>query len=195
MSRPDQETFDRDVSYIRRKYGGDEELTDPASAVAFLFRLSRMRVKGGSDPAAENSLVGLIRLSESDKYMWDAVNMIAEDYLTDGEVLPDPLAHWVADRLADQTRPGEAKLRPRPRKGRRLRVRDWMMWLAVADLAERGYAKVRWEGEAEASAEGGTACDVVAKAFDKSYNTVEDVWYRKPVGVLSFAGSPKGSPR
>ena len=194
MSKSDQERFDRDVRFIRRKYGGRDKWKDAASVFAHFFRMSREPVRGESNLDAETSLVGLIRLSQIDKHMWDAANLIAQDHLTSGVVLPDPLAHWVSDLLADQTIPRESRIRPRPAKGRGLRVRDWMMWIAVADLVERGYTATRREGVAQASAKGGTACDVVGKAFFKSYKTIEGVWYSKPP-QLSLPGSPKEPPR
>ena len=180
MNRPDQEAFDRDVRFIRRNYGGRDKWESPASIYVRLFWYSREPVGGKCSPDREISLDGLIGLSKVDRYVWDAVNLISQQHLSTGGVLPDPLAQWVADLLADQTiQEREDKLRPRPTKGRELRIRDSMMCLAVARLVARGYRATRREGKAQASAEGGTACDVVGKAFFKSYKNVERVWFAR----------------
>ena len=180
MNKPDHKTFDRDVSFIRRKYGGRNNWKNPTSDFVNLFWYSGEPVEGKGSPGPEISLVGLIRLSEVDKYVWEAVNLISQQHLTTGVVLPDPLAQWVADLLADQTiREKEEKLRRRSATGEPLRVRDWMMCLAVARLVACGYTAARREGEAQASAAGGTACDVVGRAFFMSYKNVEGIWYAR----------------
>ena len=177
MNRPDREAFDRDAKFIRRKYGGLERRESPASVYVNLFWYSREPVKGKSIPGREISLDGLIGLSKVDRYVWDAVNLLCQQHLTNGVVLPDPAAQWVADLLADQTiKEKEEKLRPRPAKGLVRRARDIMWCLAVENLARRGYTVTRRGGKAQHSAEGGTACDVVGKAFSKSYTNVERVW-------------------
>lgn len=189
MRRPDQETFDRDVTHIREKYGGSLKREDPTSVYFELFRYSREPVEGKRSPGRELGLVGLIGLSAVDRYAWDAVNLVSQEYLAPGDVPPDPLAQWVADVLADQTvEEKERKLRPRPATGRLLRVRNWMMCLAVEHLAARGYPVRRRD------AAGGTACDVVGKAFFKSYKIVEGVWDER-IREPSLPENPKRPPR
>ena len=121
MRRPDQETFDRDVTHIREKYGGSLKREDPTSVYFELFRYSREPVEGKRSPGRELGLVGLIGLS-------------------------------------------------------------------AVDLAARGYPVRRRD------AAGGTACDVVGKAFFKSYKIVEGVWDER-IREPSLPENPKRPPR
>lgn len=194
MRGPDQETFDGDVLRIRRKYRAGDKLEDPTKEYVDLFWRSREPVEVKRSPGREISLVGFIGLSAVDRYAWDAVNRVAQEYLVTGRVPPDPLAQWVADLLADQTvKEKERKLRRRPATGLRRRVRDWKVCFAVEHLAARGYPVRRREGRAEAYAGGGTACDVVGKAFSMSYKNVERIWDER-IREFSLPENPKRPP-
>ena len=177
IDKPDKETFDREVRLIRQRYGGQRKWKDPARVFANLFWSSRELDQQEDNPDLAPSLVGLIGLSQVDKYMWDAVNLFAQAHLTRGDPLPDPLAQWIVEVLRDQYLPAKKqKFRPRPGKGHQFKVRDWMMCLAVGNLVARGYTETRREGRPEAHASGGTACDIVGAAFFTGYKNVEKIW-------------------
>ena len=172
-------SFDREVGRIRQEYGGDREWKDQARLFAhFLYWKRRESDQEEDTPDLEPILRKMIRRSMTDKYIWDAVNHIAQAHLTSNDVLPRPLAVWIECVLVDQHfKLRREKLLPRPSKGRRVRVRDWIVCSAIEDLVARGYTATRSGGGDEmASAEGGSACDIVGVAFFKSYKTIEGIW-------------------
>lgn len=182
MGRLDKETFDREVELIRRTYGGDRRWRDTATLFAdYLYWRVREPDHEEENPDLELILRELIDLSLTNKYMWDAVNLIAQEHLTRSDPLPVPLAEWTEHVLVDQyIQLQHEKLRPRPRKGRRTGVRDRMMCLAIESLVARGYTQMRSGGGGIASAEGGTACDIVGKAFNTGYKNAEKIWTSRP---------------
>ena len=183
MGKLDKETFDREVSRIRRDYGGDRDWKDTARLFAYyLYWRVREPDQEGDNPDPELILRELIGLSQINKYMWDAVNLIAQEHLTKGDPLPDSLAEWIEHVLVDQYMQSQKeKLRPRPSKGLSKGVRDRMMCMAIESLVARRYPETRRGGEGIASAEGGTACDIVGKAFNTGYkNAEEDLDSQRP---------------
>ena len=178
MDKLDTETFDREVELIRRTYGGDRDWRDTASLVAYYgYWRFREPDQEEDNPDLELKLRELIDLSRINKYMWDAVNLIAQEHLARGDPLPDSLAEWIEHVLVDQyIQSQKEKLRRRPAKGHRLVVRDRMMCLAIESLVARGFKPIRKGGEAMACAEGGSACDIAGAAFFIGYKHVEDIW-------------------
>lgn len=182
MKIPDKETFDRAVRSIRRTYGGDRKWQDTARRLAYyLYWRVREPDQEEDNPDPELILRELIDFSQINKYSWDAVNIIAQEHLTRGDPLPDSLAEWIEHVLVDQyIQSQKEKLRPRPAKGRRMAVRDRMMCSAIESLVARGYTVMRSGGGGMASAEGGTACDIVGKAFNTGYKNAEKIWTSRP---------------
>ena len=112
--------------------------------------------------------------SRENKWAWDALNLIAQNWLRKGKPLPPEAAEWIADVLADQLVGEEQKRRPRPRvEPRSQHPRDLFLCILVDQLvclfdlhAMRNY-----------SAPPRSACDVVAAAAeDLSYSSVERIW-------------------
>ena len=178
MGELDEGTFYREVRRIRRDYGGDRDWKDTARLFGY-YLYWKVRESGQDEDSGnpERNLRELIGMSRINKYMWDAVNLIAQEHLTRGDPLPDSLAEWIEHVLVDQyIQSQKEKLRPRPAKGGRLVVRNRMMCLAIESLVARGFTATRAGGRAKACAEGGSACDIVGKAFFKSYTRAEEIW-------------------
>ena len=177
MGKPDKETFHREVRRIRRDYGGDRDWDDTAELFAHHLYWRRRELDREEDaPVLDRNLRGMIRRSHTNKYLWDAVNLIARLHLTRGDSLPEPLAEWIERVLVDQHLDQQEKLRPRPGKGSGTAVRDWVICMAVESLDTRIYTPTRSGGRNEASAMGGSGCDIVGAAFFKSYKTIEGIW-------------------
>lgn len=179
VNKPDRRKFDREVDRIRRTYGGDEDWKDPSRLFEhYLYWEVREAALEHDNRAPEWIIRDLIALSKINKFMWDAVNHVARKHLARRDAVPYPLACWIADVLADQHKERSQKLRPRPRKGRPMAVRDRMMCSAIKSLVPLGFRQTRAGGDPEASAAGGSACDVVGAAFSTRYDTVEKIWLR-----------------
>ena len=140
MGKPDEETFNREVKRIRRDYGGNQEWEGWARQFAYhLYWCRQERSREEDAPDLEPILTRMILLSQTNKYIWDAVNLVAQAHLTRGDSLPDPLACWIEHVLVDQHMEKQSeKHRPRPRKGRRVEVRDRIICLAIQNLVSRG---------------------------------------------------------
>ena len=130
----------------------------------------------------------LIADAERNKYAWDALKWCAEAHLRTREPMPDILADWLADVLAD-TLAGRKERRPAKGSSTELKARS--IYLAVYHVAQRFGLKPTRNSEPAggmACAEGGSACDVVGKAFGVGYKAAEAAWlgrdpalsYRKP---------------
>ena len=125
----------------------------------------------------------LIADSRETKGAWDALYLIAQDWLRAGKPPPPELAEWIADVLADQSvkRKGKKERRPRPDKGaHRLFNRNLLLCVLVSQLACAFDLKAtRNDGDPPLS-----ACDVAAAAVTKStaiarelsYSRVERIW-------------------
>ena len=135
----------------------------------------------------EPHLDDLIARSAVSRTAWDAVNLIGENALRNGDPLPAGLAEWMADVLSDQ-RECECKARPRPPKRgdpvSNLANRDRIIAGAVEHVAERFElypTRSSTKGE-RCTAAGGSACDVVGAAATMGYKAIEGIW-------LSYAKS------
>ena len=177
MGELDEGTFDREVRRIRRDYGGDRDWKDTARLFGY-YLYWKVRESGQDEDSGnpERNLRELIGMSRINKYMWDAVNLIAQEHLARGDPLPRPLADWIERVLVDQClQSKEEKLCPRPRKGKRTAVRDRVICAAIESLVAQGYPAMRSGGSGMACAEGGTACDIVGKAFNIGYKHTEKI--------------------
>ena len=143
-----------------------------------------------------NWLAEWIEESATNRYRWDLLNRLAQDNLGLGETLPDELAAWVRDVLADQcVERGQKKRRPRPRKGPREAVRDanicHAVYSLIAEFAE--LHPTRRPNVAKGplcSAAGGSACDAAGIAYEKeggetlAYKSVENIWNSRPPYIV-----------
>ena len=187
MGKLEPEIFDREVRRIRQTYGGDREWRNTAELSAGYYLYWRDRESDREEDTFDLLILReLIGLSRIDKYMWDAVRLIAQEHLTRGDPLPVPLAEWIEHVLVDQCfRLGREKLRPRPRTGRRMVFRDLVMCWAIESLGAQGYMPTRSGGRRMACAEGGSACDIVGKAFGIGYKYAEEIWALRPAPAFS----------
>ena len=118
MDKPDKEIFDREVRCIRRTYGCDRKWEDPGRLFAHYLYWDIRELDQADGPDPEHALRELIALSEVNKHMWDAVNLVAQTHLARGDLLPSSLAQWVTQVLRDQyIQPQKWKWRPRPSQG------------------------------------------------------------------------------
>ena len=115
--------------------------------------------------------------SRTDKNSWDTLNLIAQEFLRRGGLLSPELAGWVAEVLAE--------IRPRPPKGKRETRRNERMLNAVIYLIDEHKLKptrrprerkMATQDPRRCHAEGGTASDVVGKAFGVGFSVVRGVW-------------------
>ena len=106
---------------------------------------------------------------------WDAVSLIAQQHLRNGEPLPDVLRQWLADVLADP-RNGPKRPPGRYAPGEK-QVRNGTLVEVIQMLVGKGLTatRTRAKGE-EACAGGGSACDAVGVAFELRYDAVRTVW-------------------
>ena len=174
----DEATFDGKVVFIRHAY---------AERVRPLHRFVALSYEGIADEVEQYAFLNdYILGSEVQAELWDAVNLIGRRHLRRGDPLPEVLAHWIRDVLADQgTKRQKDKVRPRPPRSRRGGVRDQMIRLAIERLIAGGYKATRHRGPPEACAEGGTACDIAGAAFGHDYKNTERIW-----GSRSAAAPP-----
>ena len=120
----------------------------------------------------------LIQLSKEYRSVWNAVNMTAQGKLRDGVLMPQVLADWTADVLAG--------FRPSPLKRKDpnyMFAERTLVGYAVGTIASiHGVKAVRNTSfGSNCRFEGGSACDAVGKAANKSYKSVESYWldYKK----------------
>ncbi len=174
----DEATFKRAVAITRQAFLSRPEFEEtPAETRVRVYR--KILTKRGRD----DYLRGLIADSAHSKLAWDAVKLIAEDLLRDGEHLPPELAEWLADVLSDLGRPGKDKRRARPTKGGPPEAnRDWIICGAiqyVGTLYDLPPTR-NGDGPEKCCAEGGSACDVVGRAVFgatlKAYKNTERIW-------------------
>lgn len=147
---------------------------------------------GGTKSTAEY-VSTLIKWSEWDKSAWDALCVIAADWVREGEPLPDPLAAWTADvlRCLGTARQGKVPAylagpeneRPRPGKGgHHQSFRDMLICEAIQELVAsvRNLSPTRNRSLGDQPcAEGGSGCDIVAAALSMTYTSVEQAWARR----------------
>ena len=129
----------------------------------------------GPRDGGEGFLAKLIEDSREKKSAWDALNLIAQDLLREGEPLPRDLAAWICDVLADQLAPRGQKRRPRPSRGsHRTAGRDWNFYFLVEELIKSG----NLQATRNEVSQPWSACDAVAIATGKPYKTVARIWSR-----------------
>lgn len=132
----------------------------------------------------------LIADSQETSGAWDALNLIAQAWLREGQPLPPEAAEWVADVLADQwAKKKTEKRRPRPGKDApRLFNRNLLLCVLVDMLVHLfDFAATR-----QTDAPPLSACDVVAAAATKSaavdgkldHKTVEGIWIKNRDEIL-----------
>ena len=169
----DEVTFDREVERIRARVlpEGGKKLS--VVSLATLLTRAYWDLKGDE---RRDCIVGLVVASLVDKEAWDAVNSIAQLHVLTGKPLPPVLAVWVGAVLVDQSPGVKKQMLPRPRYGSRVLVRNNVVVRLVAELVCRGYKATRSGGLAKACAEGGSACDIVARALYMGYKSVEVIW-------------------
>ena len=127
-------------------------------------------------------LIAWLDSSKKDRETWDVVNKIAQRHLRSGGPMTRELAEWVAERLADQLEGKRQRpAKPGPSRGANA-VRDKVIASVVQMLVARGFHATRNRlltmktDPKRASAEGGSACDVVGVALGMGYKAVEKVW-------------------
>ena len=118
-----------------------------------------------------------IRESEGNRKSWDGLNLFAQETLRSCKPLPDVLALWVADVLADKRLPPQ-------RSGSRHTLRNLLIVTAIDQLATNGYRPI---GRAYGiwgswcCPEGRSVCDAVGMAFEDldpklKYRSIEALW-------------------
>ena len=137
----------------------------------------------GSTPVEQNAKFyrshpeTLINLSERSRTDWDALKLIVERLRTRGEPLSPDLTDWAVDAFVGK--------RPRPTaRGKdpyAYRVRDWLIYKAIAELRTAGFYPTRGREKGavggKACAKGGSACDAVGMAFSLGYDVVsKKIW-------------------
>ena len=168
----DDAKFNELVKEIRDRFHEVDEL-QPAEVNRRVF----MYVYPAFYEARQTWLQGWIDESRTDKHSWDTLCLIAQDFLRRGLPPPGGLRDWVADVLANN--------RPRPGKGKREARRDDRIVSAVIHLMDHyNLNAIRRTTERQmatqdpryCNAEGGTACDVVGKAFDVGFSVARNAW-------------------
>ena len=121
-------------------------------------------------------LATLIQDSKKNKSAWDALDLVAQDLLHRGDLLPGELAQWTRDVLTDQLAPrGQKRRRPRPSKGSHDTAgRDWNCYFLIDLLIKRWNLRPTCNEISESC----SACDVVAVATGISLKTVQRIWTR-----------------
>ena len=166
--------FDRDecVAFAQRFLKGQRDYRESAA------EQRRRAYKNLPARGRGDFLRDLLSDSNQTKKSWDAVNLIAQDLLRAGELLPPELAEWTSDVLADQFAKRDQKRRRRPTKGDDVMGgRDWTICNLV-DLLVKWYG-LNPTGNEATDSELPSACDVVAAAMDSEspkVKTVERIW-------------------
>ena len=165
----DEDQFDAFVQYACMHLSRNEpylSLTAAQGRARGYFEVDR--------PRGDQDFLGrLLGESPRDKSSWDAVNMIAQDLIRDGETLPPKLAEWTVDVLADQLAKRGQERRPRPSKGGRATAgRDWH----ICYLIDRMNEKWNLTPTRNDISTTDSACDVLAVATDLPYGTIARIW-------------------
>ena len=165
----DEKRFQEAVESVRNVLRQERELwgETPAEGLARLYKRS-------APESRADFLREQLWCSNEIMASWDAVKLIAEDLLRDGEPLLPELAEWVANVLADgeKSRPTQRGQDPDAKFNRNRSV-----MVAVRNLVSQGMTATRNKaGVNHACFEGGSACDAVGLAVNLSYKTVESVW-------------------
>ena len=138
-----------------------------------------------------------VQESEGNRNIWEGLNLTAQEHLRSRKPLPDDLARWVADVLAEKrTQP---KLRGSRRSGQLAPggpnfLQNLIIVTAIDKLVTKGYSPPTRNGSRGTTCclRGGSVCDAVGIAGDvHGYKKVEGLWteYKgKNPHVLSPAG-------
>ena len=179
----DEDKFKDYVKWTRHYFA-----TDPRSQVGFGGNLAAY-IAVATSPFPAHDIRQLLTASATNKHAWDALSLIAQKLLRNGEPLPDALATWVADVLGDQHLRPKDKQRPRPRTGGSPdALRNHIIWWAVRALwMKYDLLPTRSvNGLDDCCAEGGSGCDIVGAALaamnykPTSYKNIEKVWRNRP---------------
>lgn len=164
---PDAEDF---VEYQYAK----NFLNHPENAKIIEMSLAEMLASVDKTSRPEESFPSyLLADSQEAQWAWDALNLIAQDWLRKGKPLHPEAAEWIADVLADQLVEKEPKRRPRPRgRLRSQHPRDLFLCMLVDQLV----CLFDLHATRNDSAPPRSACDVVAAAEGLSYKSVEGIW-------------------
>lgn len=126
----------------------------------------------------ERYLRVLIWVSEEIMAAWDAVSLVRQDLLLEGEAIPPELAEWEVDRRAGKrqrpTRPGPD---PDANLARDRAIVDAVQWATQNGFtATRNRIRGKEKLSTQACFQGGSACDVVGVAANMGYKNVERIW-------------------
>ena len=141
-----------------------------------------------------------IQQSEGNRNIWDGLNLIAQETLRSRKPLPDALASWVADVLAEE-RP-RPKLRGSRRPGQLSSggpnfLQNHLIVTAIDILATKGYSPPERNTTrgSRCCFAGGSVCDAVGVAFDVlGYKKVAGLW-REYKNSEKALGRVVGRPR
>ena len=122
-----------------------------------------------------------IKESAGNRNIWDGLNLFAQETLRSRKPLPDELALWAADVLADAL--AGKRLQPM-RSGSRHVLRNLLIVTAIGQLATNGYHPIgRTYGTRGpwCCPEGRSVCDAVGMAFEDldpklKYRSIEALW-------------------
>ncbi|MYK69063.1 MAG: hypothetical protein F4020_05815 [Gammaproteobacteria bacterium] len=180
-ARDNEARFKELVAFVRRNHVDCQPnlWEDPAKAKAYIYE--KVLPKQDRPGFLERLIVDATR----DKYAWDALELIAKKHLRTN-TLPKPLAEWLADYLDGRTR---------PRTGSKVELKNREMYLAVYHVSTRFELNPTRRGsdhkrDGMASSAGGSACDVVAAAFNTGYKNAERAWLNRDP-ILSYRKSRK----
>ncbi len=122
---------------------------------------------------AQKDPVQYLQLASSKPEWFDGLKIVCAEMLRQGDNLPQELADWIADTLADKVK------RPRKKGGRPIAsTHEAAIWMTVSQLVSWGWTKFRNEVSPAIS-----ACDVVAEACEMSFDRVKEIsstgWVRQ----------------
>ena len=171
----DEEEFKILVEAVQRTYVDNKPdwHRDPTGAIlhAYYNVHESNSSQRSSEAVKEFVLKRMIEISCRQKYVWDALKVIAERHLRDRVPFNNAFADWLADFVAGRKK--------RPQLGAETVMRSFFICQAIATLLRFSYLRpTRNRGRADSCcAKGGSACDVVGKAFGISqYKSVENIW-------------------
>ena len=182
----DRRSFEKAVHCaLRWRNTMESDLKSEAEMVAKSYRTA---VSSG----ATYRLTLFIERSKGNRNTWDGLNLIAQETLRRREPLPDDLALWVADVLADlldgeQPRPklrGSRHSSGQLASGSSKFLQHHLIVTAIDILATNGYRPTRRDYSTHGATccpEGGSVFDAVGVAFGKpdralGYKKVEALW-------------------
>ena len=122
------------------------------------------------------------------KAAWDSLVVIARYYRRRGRPLPHELTDWLVAAVDGALK--RPKTRGRTSHTNDLRNRAIVM--AVMLLTSHGMKATRnWSGPKKCDYEGGSACDAVGIAVNKSYKNKKPLKYKAIEGIWTEKGTPE----